>query len=61
MKPIGGTPQALALIQKLTASGNLIDIYDRERIKALKEPSIITLEMMDEFDNKYGTNYHHHL
>jgi hypothetical protein len=61
MIPIGGTPKALALMKKLSTSGNLIDIYNRERITALKEPSFVTLEMMDEFDKMHGTNYHHHL
>jgi hypothetical protein len=61
MKLNGGTPAALKLIKKLTASGNLIDIYDRERIKAEKEPYLVTLEMMDEFDKNHGTEYHHHL
>ena len=61
MKPTGGTPKALSLIEKLTATGNLIDIYDRERIKALKTPTIVTLDLMNDFDEKYGTDYHHHL
>jgi hypothetical protein len=61
MKPTGGTPKALSLIEKLTATGNLIDIYDRERIKDLKTPTIVTLDMMNDFDKKYGTDYHHHL
>jgi hypothetical protein len=61
MKINGGTPAALKLIKELTDSGNLIDIYDRERIKAEKEPYLVTLEMMDEFDKKHGTQYHNHL
>jgi hypothetical protein len=61
MQLTGGTPKALLLIQELKESGNLIDIYDRERIKATKNSSIVTLDMMDTFDKKYGTDYHHHL
>jgi hypothetical protein len=61
MKLNGGTPAALKLIKKLTDSGNLIDVYSRERIKSEKEPYLVTLEMMDDFDKRYGTEYHHHL
>ena len=61
MRLTGGTPKALSLIQELKESGNLIDIYDRERIKATKNSSIVTLDMMDAFDKQYGTDYHHHL
>lgn len=61
MKFTGGTPKALALIKKLKASGNLIDIYDRERLKSLKAPELLDLAMMDLFDKQYGTDYHHHL
>lgn len=61
MKLNGGTPAALALIKKLTDSGNLIDVYDRERIELEQEPYLVTLDMMNEFDKKHGTEYHHHL
>jgi hypothetical protein len=61
MKLSGGTPAALKLIKELTDSGNLIDVYDRDRIKSEKQPELVTLEMMDEFDKKHGTEYHHHL
>ncbi len=61
MELTGGTPEALALIKKLKLSGNLIDVYDRERIRSEKTPSLVTLEMMDEFDQEFGIDYHHHL
>lgn len=61
MKLNGGTPAALKLIKKLTDSGNLIDVYNIERIKSEKEPYLVTLEMMDKFDKAHGTQYHHHL
>ena len=61
MKLTGGTPRALALIKKLNASGNLIDVYDRDRIESNQNNSLVDLDMMDAFDKKYGTEYHHHL
>lgn len=61
MTPRGGTPEAIALINQLKKSGNLIDVYDRERIQSEEAPYLVTSEMMDEFDKKYGTEYHHHL
>lgn len=61
MKLIGGTPQAIALIERLKKSGNLIDVYDRDRVKNAKNPSLVNIKMMDKFDKKYGTEYHHHL
>lgn len=61
MKLNGGTPAALKLIKELTDSGNLIDVYDRERVKANPHSIFINLKMMDEFDKEHGTKYHHHL
>lgn len=61
MKPNGGTQAALALIKKLKDSGNLIDVYDRDRIESEQDPYLVTLEMMNEFDKKHGAEYHHHL
>ena len=61
MKLTGGTPRALALIKKLNASGNLIDVYDRDRIESNQNNSLVDLDMMEAFDKKYGTEYHHHL
>lgn len=61
MNLTGGTPQALALIEKLKLSGNLIDVYDYQRLKGLNDYPCVTVEVMDDLDKKYGTNYHHHL
>ncbi len=61
MKLAGGTKKALTLLDKLRESGNLIDVYNLSWIRDKKNVSFITPQMLNEFDKKYGDEYHHHL
>ena len=60
MKITGGAREALALIEKLKASGDLIDVYSKEWM-AKANNNTFNVKEFDALVKKYSDDFAHHL